>query len=921
MLLATRRDTRKGVPHLRVGQSAFSEQLKTRLQRVGSPARWIQGENEWDFPLTPAAIIALDGVAKDTSEQIQWQPGLREFAEQHLAQARVEHETRLAIERIIRDDTIPIEPYPCIQVDPYTGETCPPMRFQGIAYHWAQRVGGLLLAHDPGCGKTRSATDAAGGWYRNGLIKAMTPTFIDGKPGVDGGVLVVAPKTMLKTWQFELAKWQNATGLIIIGSAERKARLAATPAHFHITNFESLRHVEHNRYAGIIIDECFVAGTLVQTPKGQVPIEAINIGDVVLSYNHETGSVKERRVTEAFCHKAISAVVRVRTEKGEFTCTEGHLFYTKNGYTPAGALYQGQEVMVYGESDANAGITSSSERGGSERQTCLSRVRNFIHPTQQIPPISDMQRTLPCYPVWSEAGEMESSICVGANEEIQPDVETRNSGESDPYTENFLPPLGAPYSRRERVRPDDSGSPVTSGLEACVQRVGIQPHCVYETGPSFVQGSESLQSGYRESGDKGSHRGGRPIAQQSDEEGTGWAKNRVATWAKVESVSVQERRYAFGCSWRGSLDSRTTVYTIEVEEDNNFFVGDVPHLVHNCHRCANHTNQTMSTLAIAQRAVKRLGLSGTPMANNLESIFYPMLILDGGRTLGASKTAFLEKYFEEEVGHGGFVKHTPREDALRSISAAMAESTYVVKKEEALPYLPKKTHTPIYLDMTDEQRKYYKTLKDEALLYIQDATVTLEMAQAKMMKLLQLSQGFVLTDDGTGRHFSDAKTQALMEMLTDTLSQRKVIVWAYFQYEIKRIAALLREAGIPHVRADGTVTSQRDRDADVDRWNRDPEVRVFLRQVSMSEGVTLLSKDCEVPCYDCVYMGLSYSYTSWLQSQDRIHRIGQKYPCNYTYLLTDCGVDRKVFDSVLDKSRLAAELKQESKDHFLKFLT
>ncbi len=595
MLLATRRDTRKGVPHLRVGQSAFSEQLKTRLQRVGSPARWIQGENEWDFPLTPAAIIALEGVAKDTSEQIQWQPGLREFAEQHLAQARVEHETRLAIERIIRDNSIPIENYPCIQVNPHTGESCPPMRFQQISYHWSQRVGGILLAHDPGCGKTRSATDAAGGWYRNSLIKAMTPTFIDGKPGVDGGVLVVAPKTMLKTWQFELALWQNATGLIIIGSSERKSRLAATPAHFHITNYESLKYVEHNRYAGIILDEI--------------------------------------------------------------------------------------------------------------------------------------------------------------------------------------------------------------------------------------------------------------------------------------------------------------------------------------HRCANHTNQTMYSLAIAQRAVKRLGLSGTPMANNLESIFYPMLILDGGRTLGASKTAFLEKYFEEEVGHGGFVKHTPREDALRAISAAMAESTYVVKKEEALPYLPNKTHTPIYLDMTDEQRKYYKTLKDEAILYIQDATVTLEMAQAKMMKLLQLSQGFILTDDGTGRHFSDAKTQALMEMLTDTLSQRKVIVWAYFQYEIKRIAELLREAGIPYVRADGTVTSQRDRDRDVDRWNNDPNVRVFIRQVSMSEGVTLLSKDCEVPCYDCVYMGLSYSYVSWLQSQDRIHRIGQKYPVNYTYLLTDCGVDRKVFDSVLDKSKLASDLKQESKDHFLKFLT
>ncbi len=594
-LSAYRHDTRKGVPHLRVGQSTYSDELKEKLHRVGSPAIWIQGANVWDYPLTVAAIITLERVAKEANETIEWQPGLREFAEQHLAQAAIEHTTRVAIERIIRDHSIPIEPYACIQTDPYNGKPCPPTRYQGILNHWSQRVGGVLLAWDPGTGKTRGATDAAGNWYRNGLIDPMTPTFIDGRPGVQGGTLIVAPKTMLRTWQQELAMWQNAMGLEIKGTSVRKSRLAGTPAHFHIINYENLKYVEHNRYDAVIIDEI--------------------------------------------------------------------------------------------------------------------------------------------------------------------------------------------------------------------------------------------------------------------------------------------------------------------------------------HRCANHTNQTSYVLGLAQRAKKKLGLSGTPMANNLESLFYPMLIIDGGRTLGASKTAFLEKYFDEEVGHGGFVQHIPREEALAAISAAMAESTYVVKKSEVLD-LPLKTHTPIFLEMTPIQEKYYKELKQEALLYIQDTTVTIEMAQAKMMKLLQLAQGFVLTDDeeNPGRHFSDAKTEALMEMLTDTLSNRKVVVWAYFKYEIKRIVDELKAKGIPYVRIDGTVKSQRDRDAMVDRWNTDPNIRVFVRQLSMSEGVTLLSKDCAVPCYDCIYMGLSYRYIDWIQSQDRIHRIGQKYPVNYTYLLTENGADRKVFDSVGDKSDMATLLQTESKDHFLKFL-
>ncbi len=342
-------------------------------------------------------------------------------------------------------------------------------------------------------------------------------------------------------------------------------------------------------------------------------------------------------------------------------------------------------------------------------------------------------------------------------------------------------------------------------------------------------------------------------------------------------------------------------------------------IIDEVHRCGNHTNQTMYALGLAQRARKKLGLSGTPIANSLESIFYPMLILDGGKALGASRTAFMEKYFNSVTVGAGFTKHDPKEDAAGKIAAAMATSTYFVKKEEVLD-LPPKTHTPIYLDMTPEQEKYYHQLKNEAITYIQDSTVTVEQASARMMKLMQVCQGFALTDDGTGRHFTDAKTDALMELLTDSLAHRKVIVWAYFTYEIQRLANTLKERKIPFVRIDGTVTSQRDRDAAKHAWDHDSNLRVYIRQLSMSEGVTLHAKDSEVPCFDSVYLALSYRFVDWKQSQDRIHRIGQNYACNYTYLLTDTGIDRKVYASVLDKNTTAEMVHQMGKDYYLKLL-
>lgn len=595
-LIAYLHQTRSGAVHLRVKQSHYSDKAKERLHRVGSPARWLPVDLSWDYPLSPTAVIALDAAAKDLGEEIEWRDRLKEYAEAHVKQAAVEREVRIAIERIIRTKT-ELPPY-VTRLQRDTGEQLLPAYHQQVGFHWSQRVTGLLLAWDPGTGKTRGASDASGGWYRNGLIRPMTPTMVDGKPGVEGGVLVVCPKTMLKTWQKELLLWQNAQSMIVYGTSQWKLRRAATPSHYHIINYESLSYVTHNRYDGLIVDEI--------------------------------------------------------------------------------------------------------------------------------------------------------------------------------------------------------------------------------------------------------------------------------------------------------------------------------------HRAANHTNQTMHVLSISQTAKRRLGLSGTPIANHLESIFYPMLIIDGGKTLGPNRTSFMEKYFYSITVNGGFVKHEAQDGAGEKIAAAMAESTYFVRKEEVLD-LPSKTHTPVYLDMTDEQERYYHQIKNEAITYIQDATVTAEQASARMMKLLQVCQGFVLADerdedgDRIGRHFTDAKTKALIEMLTSELSGRKVIVWAQFRYEIKRIAEMLHEHGIPFIRIDGSIKSQRERDASQERWNSDPTLRVYLRQLSMSEGVTLLG-DKQVPCFDCVYMGLNYSHVHWAQSQDRIHRMGQKYSCSYRYLLTDTGIDRKVYDSVLDKNAIARHVEDTGKDYYLTLL-
>jgi SNF2 family DNA or RNA helicase len=590
-LLCRKHETRSGAVHLRIAQSKYSDGAKHALQRVGSPARWLPATAEWDYPLTPAAIIAADAAAQGLSAVIEWRDDLKEYAEAHLNQAHSEHDVRVAIERVIRDPSLPLDPYTTRTLLP-DGKTAPPLRHQQVLFHWAQRSQGILMAWEMGTGKTRGATDAAGGWYRHGIIRPMAPAMFDGKMGVEGGVLIVCPKTMMRTWQVELLRWQSAQAVIISGASDRKARLSVTPEHFHIINYQSLKYVEHNHYDAVILDEI--------------------------------------------------------------------------------------------------------------------------------------------------------------------------------------------------------------------------------------------------------------------------------------------------------------------------------------HNCANNSTQTSKALQIARRARRRLGLTGTPITNSLESIFYPMLILDGGTSLGSSRTAFLERYFNSRVNAAGFQENTPRDDAVKRIGEAVSQNSYWVKKDEVLD-LPEKTFTPIYLEMTAEQERYYTQIKNEAITYIQDAQVSVEQASARMMKLLQICQGFALADDDSGRHFTNAKTEALLELLEGGLAGRKVVVWAYFVYEIERICANLAAKGLSHVRIDGTILSNRDRDAAVDKFNNSYDPQIFVRQLSMSEGVTLLGPPA-APCSNMVYVGLSYSYPHWAQSQDRIHRIGQRFPCSYSVLLTENGVDRRVYDRVLDKQGTAFAVRTTSKDYYLSLL-
>jgi superfamily II DNA or RNA helicase len=93
---------------------------------------------------------------------------------------------------------------------------------------------------------------------------------------------------------------------------------------------DRLERIDPNLYDALIIDECFVAGTIID----ETPIEQIKKGDYVTSYNEKTKKIELRKVLEFFKHKP-NRLLTIKTKYRSITCTPNHPIYTSYGWKKA----------------------------------------------------------------------------------------------------------------------------------------------------------------------------------------------------------------------------------------------------------------------------------------------------------------------------------------------------------------------------------------------------------------------------------------------------------------------------------------------------------------------------------------------------------------------------------------------------------
>ncbi|MCP2298325.1 Helicase conserved C-terminal domain-containing protein [Nocardia amikacinitolerans] len=139
----------------------------------------------------------------------------------------------------------------------------------------------------------------------------------------------------------------------------------------------------------------------------------------------------------------------------------------------------------------------------------------------------------------------------------------------------------------------------------------------------------------------------------------------------------------------------------------------------------------------------------------------------------------------------------------------------------------------------------------------------------------------------------------------------KVIIWSTFVRNLKLLANYLRvyqpalvHGGVPY--ADTAKTDQVTRDMEFDRFRFDPNCRVLLANpAACGEGVSLHHW-----CHHAIYLDRTFNAGHFLQSQDRIHRLGlaDTATTRFTLLISRGTIDELVDGRLREKVRVLAQL-------------
>ena len=318
--------------------------------------------------------------------------------------------------------------------------------------------------------------------------------------------------------------------------------------------------------------------------------------------------------------------------------------------------------------------------------------------------------------------------------------------------------------------------------------------------------------------------------------------------------------------------------------------------------------RTKNILKIGNLAKYRRILTGSPVTKSPLDLFSQCLFLDPYHLGYDSYYVYRSRYahmLTKNFG-GRSVQIVGSYRRLDELSKKLEKFSYRVLKEECLD-LPEKVFVKRFVELTDEQKKIYRQMKEMALAILDDGKMMSTVnVMTQLMRLHQVTCGHFKADDGTTTAVKNNRMSELLDVLEEC--EGKVIIWANYVQDIQNIAKEIgKRFGEGSFCTYYGETKQKHRQSNIDKFqDLESPVRFFIgNPPTGGYGITLTAAKT------VVYYSNSYDLEKRLQSEDRAHRIGQTDKVNYVDIICEESVDEKIVEALRNKINIASEVMGE----------
>ena len=389
-------------------------------------------------------------------------------------------------------------------------------------------------------------------------------------------------------------------------------------------------------------------------------------------------------------------------------------------------------------------------------------------------------------------------------------------------------------------------------------------------------------------------------------------EHKIAYWASPLTAKLKEQIKQV---WSADYDLHIFVMNIEALSTGKAFDvakhfigrhgGETLIAVDESTVIKNHkAKRTKSAVALSKMCKYKRILTGSPITKSPLDLYSQFQFLHEELLGFRSYYSFCSRYADMVKRNAGSHQYNQILGFrnLDELTDSIQPHSFRVTKEECLD-LPEKVYIKRTIELTPEQKNVYNQMKTNAVAILDDMElITANAVITQLLRLHQVSCGFVNTDEGNTVELKNTRMDELMSILDEV--NGKAIIWANYRHDIlaihKEISKVYGERSVEAYFGD---TPGEERQDIVKRFQEDPELRFFVGQPRTGGyGLTLTAANT------VVYYSNNYDLEVRLQSEDRAHRIGQGSKVTYIDLVCEKTVDEVIVKALRKKINIATEV-------------